>query len=98
MKLLHKTGSRTIYHKQKIETPPYIKKMAKNDLPFFLTRYLEEHYRDEFVILAQTKQETKGYYPWLLLICHRSFEASLRKKLDMDLMLDIEAKKIGRVG
>ena len=98
MKLLHKTNSTTIYHKRKIENPPYLREIIKDNLPFFLTRCLETKYRDDYVILAQTKQKTKSFYPWLLLICHRSFESSLRNKFDMDLMLDIEAKKIGRVG
>ena len=98
MKLLYKTGSRSTYHKQKTETPPYIREIIKDNLPFFLTRCLEMKYRDDYVILAKIKQDTKSYYPWLLLICHRSFESSLRRKFDMDLMLDIEAKKMARVG
>jgi len=98
MTLLHKTGSQTTYHPQKTETPPYIKKMEKGGFPFFLTRCLETKYRGNYVILAQTKQDTHRFYPWLLLVCHRGFENELRRKLDMNLILDIEAKKIGRVG
>ena len=62
--------------------------------PVFLTKVLEDKHRRDYVILAQIKREGKRFYPFLLLVCHRSFEAALRKKFDFDLLLEIEAKRV----
>ena len=91
MKLLYETAPK----KTKISHPPYLREMIKDNLSFFLTRFLSKEDRVNYVILAHIKHDKKRYFPFLLLICHRSFENKLRRKFDMDLMLDIEAKRVG---
>lgn len=69
----------------------------RGDLPFYLTTHLPFKSRNEYEILTFQKIKNGAFSTFLMLVAHKCFIDELRKCFDFELLLDIEAKKLGRV-
>ena len=64
------------------------------NLPCYLTHFLPFSVRTEYSILAKI-ETTHIFSCFLMIVAYKSFVSELEQKIDFDLLLDIEAKRMG---
>jgi len=72
-----------------------IRTFHKGDLPFYLTTSLPNKFRDKYMIASFMKTKKHHYSRFLMIVCHVSFYETLKSLIDFNLLLDIEAKRLG---